>query len=649
MLTPASSLLYETHFVPRLHALRSVNEIALELKRPDGTRFPVLASAMQVESDGDASPHVVITLFDATETRRFEKELRAARRSAEDSAGALLATNKELHAQNEKLRVTLDSIADAVVTADAKGIITSFNPTAENITGLSVDSAIGRRIDQLGRILHPDTRLPIPQNRLFRRDPEQAGTTYLFERLDGQVRYIRGSLSRVRDLTGQIVGTVYVCHDATSTHLAVQQIEYNASHDHLTGLLNRREFERICVSGSPNHQRAMVDDVLLYIDLDQFKAINDTSGHAAGDDALLKTSNAMLEVLRSGDSLARLGGDEFGVVLHGTSIQNGLEVAEKLRARLEKLRFVFGPKVYGITASIGVAALKKGADSARSAMIEADMACIAAKEAGRNRVHLFSAAKGDLWQRQEELSWASRIRQGLDDDRFVLYFQPIVALADNAVYRKKGELLLRFRGDDGKLISPAPIISAAERFNLMGQVDRWVIRRAFEWLSKTRDVEISINVSGQSLGDIGFRQYVVEALKEYSFDTSRICFEITETAAIVNIESAMDFVRELRQLKAKMALDDFGAGLSSFAYLRTLSPDYIKIDGSFVKSMLVDTVSREIVHSIFRIARACHLETVAEWVEDEATLNALKEMGIDHAQGYHTGRPDTLERATGSP
>ncbi|MCZ2495706.1 EAL domain-containing protein [Xylophilus sp. Kf1] len=645
LLAPASVILYETHFIPRLHAQRLVNEIALDLKRTDGARFPVLASAMQVEPNGELPAVVVITLFDATETRRFEKELKEARRSAELSAKALLASNQELHAQNEKLRVTLDSIADAVVTANAKGMITSFNATAENITGLAAASVIGQRIDSLGLILDARTRLPVRRSRMFQQDPQESSTTFLYERLDGEVRYVRGSLSRIRDLAGSIIGTVYVCHDATITHLAHRQIEYDASHDHLTGLLNRREFERICASVGPSEGGRAVDDVLLYIDLDQFKAINDSSGHAAGDDALLKTASAMAEVLLPGDSLARLGGDEFGVVLHRATIEYGMEMAEKLRIRLEKLRFVFGTKVYGITASIGVAVLRKGIDSARSAMMEADMACIVAKEAGRNRVHLFSVSKGDLWQRQEELAWASRIRQGLDDDRLVLYFQPIVRLGNTTAGRRKGELLLRFRDDDGNLVSPAPIISAAERFNLMGQVDRWVIRRAFAWLSETRHVEVSINISGQSLGDMGFRQFVVQTLKKYTFDTSRICFEITETAAIVNIESALDFVRELRQFGVKMALDDFGAGLSSFAYLRTLSPDYIKIDGNFVKTMLADPVSCEIVHSIFRIAHACRLETVAEWVEDEATLVALTDMGIDYAQGFYTGRPDTLDSA----
>jgi diguanylate cyclase (GGDEF)-like protein len=388
--------------------------------------------------------------------------------------------------------------------------------------------------------------------------------------------------------------------------------------------------------------------MLLYIDLDQFKAINDSSGHAAGDDALLKASHAMVEVLRPGDSLARLGGDEFGVILYDSGIAEGLELAERLRVRLEQLRFIFSNKVYGITASIGVAALKRGVESARSAMIEADLACIAAKESGRNRVHLFSATESDLSQRQEELAWVSRIRQGLDDNRFVLYFQPIVPIATAYVGNRKGELLLRFREDDGSLVSPAPIIAAAERFNLMGHVDRWVVKHAFEWLSRTAQVDVSINISGQSFGDVGFRTDVVEALTHCSFDTARVCFEITETAAITNIESALNFAAELRRFKIEIALDDFGAGLSSFGYLRTLSPDYIKIDGSFVKSMLVDPVSMEIVKSIFRIARACNLKTVAEWVEDGAILEALTEIGIDYAQGFHTGRPGTLQQAINS-
>ena len=643
LLAPASRILYETHFVPRLEAQGAVSEISLDLVREDGSRFPILASALRQTGDAVGTATVSITVFDATETRRFEQELRRARRDAEAATEALAVSHRSLRVEHERLRVMLRSIADAVITTDGLGSITSFNPAAEEITGLSVTKAIGAPVSSVGPLLEAESRLPVDLERMQLQLSRRTSCDFLLARADGSPRYLESTAAPLRDETGQVEGCVYVWRDVTQKRADAAQRHFEATHDKLTQLLNRREFERLVgvelaaakgVPPSPN--------LLLHIGLDQFKVINDTAGPTVGDNLLVAMANLLRQTLHQTDVLARLGGDEFGVLLSRVSLAEGTAVAHTLRQRIEDFRFTPGELAYTLTASIGLAVLPDFGGSADSALADAGMACQAAKEAGRNRVHVVDPEDVDIHQRREQMGWAARILRDLGADRFELFFQPIVRVDGAAEAHPHGELLLRLRDEEGRLVPPAAFIGAAERYHKMGQIDRWVVLTAFDWLDLNAGVQVSINVSGQSFGDPDFLSYVMEQMGGRQWDPARVCFEITETAAIADLAAALRFIACLRERGCRFALDDFGAGLSSFGYLKSLPVDFVKIDGSFVKTMVEDPVNRAIVESIHRVARLCGLKTVAEWVEDGQTLAALREIGVDYAQGWGVGKPIPL-------
>ncbi|MDP9899341.1 diguanylate cyclase (GGDEF)-like protein/PAS domain S-box-containing protein [Variovorax ginsengisoli] len=642
LLAPASRILYETHFVPRLEAQGAVSEISLDLTRQDGTRFPILASALR-RAGGAGVVIVSITVFDATETRRFEKVLRAARRDAEDAAEALILSHKALRAEHERLRVLLRSIADAVMTTDDQGRITTFNPSAETVTGLSAAQALGAPVDSIGRVFEAQSRRLIDLRVLQREGQSQSFSDFLLVRADGTERYIEGTAAPLRDEANGGEGGVYVWRDVTQRRADAAERQFEATHDPLTRLLNRREFERLInfelsrASGTPDKPH-----LLLHIGLDQFKIVNDTAGATAGDALLLEIADLLRQSLRQGDMLARLGSDEFGVLLPRCPVGAGTTLADNLRQRIEEFRFCHGESSHMLTASIGLAVLPEGKGSADGALASAGMACQAAKEAGRNRVHTVHAGDAEIQRRREEMGWVARIRGDLNEDRFELFFQSIVRVDGTLDGPPHGELLLRLRDDEGRLVPPGAFISAAERYHQMGHIDRWVVLNAFSWLDRHAGVQVSINLSGQSFGDADFLTYVVEQMAGRALDPARVCFEITETAAIADLPAALRFIACLRQRGCLFSLDDFGAGLSSFGYLRSLPVDFVKIDGSFVKTMGQDPVNREIVESIHRVAKLCGLKTVAEWVEDAAILAALRQIGVDYAQGWGVGKPVPL-------
>lgn len=640
LLAPASRILYETHFVPRLEAQGAVSEISLDLARDDGSRFPILASALRRAGGAGV---VSITVFDATETRRFEKVLRAARRDAEAATEALAVSHKALRVEHERLRVMLRSIADAVMTTDEQGCITTFNPSAETVTGLSVAQAIGAPVGTVGRVFEADSRRLVDLRVLQHDAPRQSSSDFLLVRADGTERYLEGTSAPLRDEADRVEGGVYVWRDVTQKRADAAERQFEATHDPLTRLLNRREFERLInlelgnASGTPDKPH-----LLLHVALDQFKIVNDTAGATAGDELLLDIAELLRQNLRQTDMLARLGADEFGVLLPRCTVDAGTQVADKLRQHIEDFRFTRGAFSHMLTASVGLAVLPERGGSADGALASAGMACQAAKEAGRNRVHTVHAGDADIRRRREQMGWVARIRHDLSENRFELFFQPIVRVDGAPDAHPHGELLLRLRDDEGRLVPPGAFISAAERYHQMGHIDRWVVFNAFGWLDRHAGVQVSINVSGQSFGDADFLAYVVDQLAGRALNPARVCFEITETAAIADLPAALRFIACLRQRGCLFSLDDFGAGLSSFGYLRSLPVDFVKIDGSFVRTMGQDPVNREIVESIHRVAKLCGLQTVAEWVEDAAILSALRRIGVDYAQGWAVGRPVPL-------
>ncbi|MDQ1362608.1 MAG: hypothetical protein QG652_468 [Pseudomonadota bacterium] len=427
---------------------------------------------------------------------------------------------------------------------------------------------------------------------------------------------------------------------------AQEAIRHLAYHDPLTGLANRHEFEsRLQLAlesadGRTHHP-------LLYMDLDQFKSVNETCGHEAGDELLRQLAMVLRGPIRETDTLARLGGDEFGILLLHSRLDHAQQVAERLLLLVRDFRYVWKDKTFSVGASIGLVMLEDSGQSLSDALRIADMACYAAKEKGRNRVHIYRADDAELLQRHGEMQWVERINRALEENRFELYHQIIRPL--NGHDRHHCEFLLRMLDDRGKHILPGAFIPAAERYNLMQSLDRWVVHNAFAFMAqhslakKNVTAEMFfINLSGASVGDDKFTSYVTEQMQLYNLAPATIGFEITETAVIANLRSAISFIKQVRQLGAHVALDDFGAGLSTFSYLKQIPADYLKIDGSFVLNMLDDTMDHAIVDAINRVGHVAGLKTIAEFVESDAIRQRLAEIGVDYAQGYAIGKPAPL-------
>ncbi|VAW78264.1 diguanylate cyclase/phosphodiesterase (GGDEF & EAL domains) with PAS/PAC sensor(s) [hydrothermal vent metagenome] len=424
---------------------------------------------------------------------------------------------------------------------------------------------------------------------------------------------------------------------------AEDTIQYLQNHDALTGLNNRVEFELRLQKALEHAKDPEQSHALLYIDLDQFKLVNDTCGHLAGDELLKAVTLEIGKLIRENDTLARLGGDEFGVLLESCPLEQAQQIADKILQGIKNYRFDWDGKLFGVSASVGLAMVTSEYHSYHDILSAADMACYVAKDHGRNRIQLYSKDDDSMVKRYSEMNWVSRIKHALENDSFVLHRQKIVSLrpADNNI--PAYEFLVRIKNDDGSLTMPDTFIPAAERYNLMEEIDRWVVNKVFLSLSNSissgKVYSCFINLSGNSLGDAGIYSYIQEKLKFFAIPPNLICFEITETAAIANLNLAMEFIRDIRSEGCYFALDDFGAGLSSYSYLKSLPVDYLKIDGSFIMGLLTDKVDLAIVESISRIGHVAGLRIIAEFVENDSVMYKLTEMGIDFAQGYGIEKP----------
>jgi len=436
-----------------------------------------------------------------------------------------------------------------------------------------------------------------------------------------------------------------VCMDVRQSRKLALQLFHQASHDSLTNLYNRLSFENKLNSLLAEAELES-SHALLYVDLDQFKIVNDTCGHTAGDELLRQLASMLQESIRRNDILARLGGDEFGILLINCDINRAVELAEKIRHAVKEYRFTWLDSTFEVGASIGVVEINADNLNASNIMSAADLACYAAKDGGRNCVHVYEPTDIELLKRHGEMHWTTMITQALEQGRFVLYHQPICAISEESDTVEHWEILVRMKDKDGNIIAPGFFIPAAERYNKMHSIDRWVIRNVFLAISKgcfqvknNAKRLLSINLSGASLSDKTALEYIRETGREFKINFSEICFEITETVAISNLSKATELMRELKKLGCSFSLDDFGSGLSSFGYLKNLPVDYIKIDGSFVKDMAGDPIDRAMVVAINQIGHVMKIQTIAEWVENEETLLLLRQLGVDFAQGYHTGKP----------
>jgi diguanylate cyclase (GGDEF)-like protein/PAS domain S-box-containing protein len=557
-----------------------------------------------------------------------------------------------LFREKESAQITLQSIGDGVITTDADCNVEYINPVAEELTGWKVDDGSGRVIDEIFRGFHEETCEPLenPLAVAIRRNRaiKSVRPTLLIRR-DGNELYIESTASPIRDGKGNVTGGVLVFHDVSESRELNRRLSYHASHDILTGLVNRREFENRLERALKSAKARETSYALCYLDLDQFKIVNDSCGHSAGD-ALLGQLGALLKSkIRWRDTLARLGGDEFGVLLESCSLDEAMQTAEALRLAISEYRFMWEDRSFRLGVSIGVVPITADNEDVAALLSAADSACAAAKEAGRNRIHSFQENDIDLMRRRREMQWAARINNALEENRFELFrqtIQPLQAEEEGAHY----EILLRMRDENGGIISPGLFIEAAERYSITPNIDRWVIRSAFRWLVSEADERerlalCSINLSGQSLGDEKFLPFVIDQFQMSGLDATKICFEITETAAIASYSQANRFINALKELGCKFALDDFGTGLSSFGYLKHFPVDYLKIDGSFVKEILHDPIDREMVRSINEIGHLTGKQTIAEFAENEEIITMLRGMGIDYAQGYGVSEPKRVTRA----
>ena len=549
--------------------------------------------------------------------------------------------------------MTLQSIGDAVITTDAEGHVDYLNPVAVSLTGWELDEGKGMPVEAVFHLVNE--RNGETATSPVRRCLEQGEVVALEEGTalvsrDGKQYAIQDSAAPIRDRNGNIIGVVVVFHDVSKERRLKRALTYQASHDSLTGLENRQQFEqhftRLLKRSSKTGRR---HHVLLYMDIDQLKVINDSLGHGAGDHLIKETSKIIKAKARDGDFLARFNGDEFAMLLADCDLANGEEIAEKLCADVFKTRFEWEGETISISASIGLVLVGSEDDSVAQLLSAADVACFAAKDGGRNQVRCYHNCH-DSSERHEEMKWVSRIKKAHEDSRLELFYQPIVAVRNVPVSNEGTgvhcELLLRMRGDDNQLITPDVFIPAAERFHLMPDLDRWVINHVLSVVHPTirqktnsNDITLAINLSGTSLNNPDFLKYVLDQFAEFDVSPHDICFEITETAAINNLSNVVHLIKQLKNLGCLFSLDDFGSGLSSFTYLKTLPVDYLKIDGHFITNLATDPVDQAMVRAICEVASTMGLRTVAERVESEATMKKLAEIGVDYAQGYHIARP----------
>ncbi|MDP2752654.1 MAG: EAL domain-containing protein [Rhodocyclaceae bacterium] len=576
----------------------------------------------------------------------------------------------DLFAEKERALVTLHSIGDAVITTDIDGIVSYLNPVAETMTGWSNEEARGVPLRQVFNIENESTRQPVenPVERAIAGNCVVGLTnhTVLISR-DGREINIEDSAAPIRDRAGHIIGVVLVFHDVSDRHQLAVQLSYQASHDALTGLYNRIEFDRRLAAVLSDPQEISRDHALLYLDLDQFKVVNDTCGHAAGDDLLSKLAERIQGRIRDADILARLGGDEFGLLLVNCPLERASRIAESLLEEVRLFRFVWEDKTFTLGVSMGLVPFSGNERNGATLLAAADTACYMAKEEGRNRIRVYEHDDAELLKRHGEMHWVTRITQALENDAFVLYQQDIVPIREgkedfqsvNAVceghpntHGTTGhcEILIRMVGEEGQIIPPGAFIPAAERFGLMGRLDRWVVKHALDWMTTDADSPFicAINLSGQSISDGAFMKQLIEDIATSGIDPCRLCFEITETTAVAHFGKASEFIRKVRALGCRFALDDFGTGMSSFSYLKNLPVDYLKIDGCFIRDMTKDAVDAATVRAIDDVGHAMGLSVIAEYVENAGICDRLTDMGVDFAQGYFHGRPVPTKKS-GNP
>ena len=611
-------------------ALENKGRFAMDYRivRGDGKESWIESQGHVVEDEQGHPVKISGTSLDITERKRMEN---------------LVIEEKE------RALVTLKSIGDAVISTDARGRVEYLNPVAEKMTGYGTAEAKGQVLDQVFNIVNEETREkaedPVTRCLAEGKVVGLANHTVLLSRT-GEEYAIQDSAAPIKYPNGETIGVVLVFSDVTRARQLSHQIAYQASHDALTGLINRHEFERRLARVLETAKTSATDNALCYLDLDQFKLVNDTCGHMAGDELLRQIANLFKESVRYRDSFARLGGDEFGLLMEHCSLHEAEQVARKMIEALTDFDFYWGGKRFAIGVSIGLVPINEFTVDVDSTLSAADTACYMAKDQGRNRIHIYKEDDEELNRRHGEMRWAVQLPHALDEGNFRLFFQRMTPVAGIGAEGQHYEVLLRLQDDH--IVMPQVFFPAADRYNLSSKLDRWVVAETFQWIADHPDhladlFLCAINLSGHSLNEEAFVTFVQQQFRDLPIPPGKICFEITETAAIANLSRAASFMKTLKTQGCRFALDDFGSGLSSFAYLRSLPVDFLKIDGVFVKDIVHDSVDMAIVKSINEIGKVMGKQTVAEFVENEEILRKLRDIGVNYAQGYGIARPQPID------
>jgi diguanylate cyclase (GGDEF)-like protein/PAS domain S-box-containing protein len=548
----------------------------------------------------------------------------------------------------------MQSLGEAIVTTDTDGRLVYLNPAAEKLLGVENREVAGRPLEEvIGLVDQNDRKLlaePVREavaggansHALSRR-------AVLIGKASGEERAIELAVSPLR-VDDALVGAVILLHDVTELRGLHRQMSYQATHDALTGLVNRREFEHRLAEAAEIARRGEATQMLCYLDLDRFKIVNDTSGHLAGDSMLREVAKLLREAVRDSDTVARLGGDEFGMLLVGCPLEKARQIADDVCRSIAGYRFVWHDRVFNIGVSIGLIEIGREAGSVEQLLAAADSACYVAKKEGAGRVSVYSARDEALARSTGEIQWLQRLQVALKEERFTLYYQPIVAAQGNDDEGPSMEVLLRMLDEDGKEIPPGDFVAAAERYRLMASVDRWVVQTTLGALARNayplaRERSVAINISGQTLSDPLFLEFVVETLDQTGVHPDQVCFEIAESAVVANLEQARRFVGVLHGMGCKFTIDDFGSGVGSFSSLKSLPIDYLKLDGSFMRNLARDSVSQTMVTAMIKLARTLNFKIIAEQVEDGAALDAARKFGVDYIQGFVIARPAKLALA----
>lgn len=578
-----------------------------------------------------------------------------------DSAGeaALLLTALEMlpdpapaDSGRPRAMVTLDAMGESVITVDADGRIDYINHSAETLLGQRFDQVIGKSFPEVASLVDEGDRRSLGDP--VRKALATGGRVSMGRRAvlvpanAGMEHSVEISVTPLRFDGKEIVGLVLVLHDTSELRGLTRQMTYQASHDALTGLVNRRDFERRLQEAVDSAQTGDIGHALCYLDLDRFKVVNDTCGHTAGDNMLREVASLIKEAVRDSDTAGRIGGDEFALLLVGCPLEKARQIADNVVRSISEYRFVWKDKIFSIGVSIGLVEIGHEGGAIEDIMNSADSACYVAKKQGGLHVHVYSAREEASARHSGEIHWLQKLQGALRDNKFELYYQPIVHARADGVRGPALEVFVRLASENGQ---PGPstteFIRAAERYRLMPHVDRWVVQAVLAALGRggmklPPGRSVAINIAGQTLGDSGFLEFVVDCFDHTGASPSDICFEVTESSVVANLDHAQRFIAVLHGMGCEFALDDFGSGLSSFSTLKTLPMDYLKIDGSFINNLAGDTVNHAVVAAMIELSRSLHFRVVAEQVEDQLSLDTVTDMGIDFVQGFIVGRPQPL-------